>query len=83
MCAVVCTASGLVYLFDFLVVNNWQFLTSGLTNSINSEWARLYSVLFVLICVNVIMNLVIALVIDAFLSQWNRTRVDPNEGAEA
>ncbi|XP_014770199.2 two pore channel protein 1 isoform X1 [Octopus bimaculoides] len=62
-----------VTLFELTVVNNWFIIMEGYANTV-SEWLRLYFMLFYIVSM-VVMNIVVAFVLDAFLFriQYKRT----------
>ncbi|XP_029642687.1 two pore calcium channel protein 1-like [Octopus sinensis] len=62
-----------VTLFELTVVNNWFIIMEGYANAV-SEWLRLYFMLFYIVSM-VVMNIVVAFVLDAFLFriQYKRT----------
>lgn len=57
-------ASG-VTLFELMVVNNWFIIMSGYA-AVSSEWSRIYFMIFYIITM-VVINIVIAFVLEAFL----------------
>lgn len=61
-------ASGLVTLFELLIVNNWQVVAQTFTD-VTSKTARIYFVLFYIMTVLVAFNLIVAFIIDSFNSQ--------------
>lgn len=58
-------------LFNLLVVNNWQIQADGILAVVGSKWTRLYFLCFHICGVIIVNNLVIAFVIDSFMSEWN------------
>ncbi|KAL9984267.1 hypothetical protein ACROYT_G006542 [Oculina patagonica] len=61
--------AALVVLWDLMVVNNWHvFLKEYAT--VVSRWAQLYFLAWYLISVILIINLFVALILEAFISQW-------------
>mmetsp|Transcript_61551 Transcript_61551/g.181897 ORF Transcript_61551/g.181897 Transcript_61551/m.181897 type:complete len:558 (-) Transcript_61551:117-1790(-) len=70
--------SGFNVLFNLLVVNNWQVQADGILAVMGSKWTRLYFVFFHILGVIVVNNLVIAFIIDSFMSEWNEAQ----EGSE-
>merc|ERR1712070_1245949 len=61
-------ASSLVTLFELLVVNNWHVLMSGFI-AVTSPWCRWYFVSFWVLGVVVVLNLVVAFVLEAFFTK--------------
>ncbi|XP_067137462.1 two pore calcium channel protein 1-like [Centruroides vittatus] len=57
-------ASG-VTLFELMVVNNWFIIMSGYA-AVSTEWSRIYFMIFYIITM-VVINIVIAFVLEAFL----------------
>merc|ERR1719428_956118 len=56
--------SGLVTLFVLMIVNNWYVLCSGYMLATGTSFASAYFVLFFLICNLIVLNILIALVLD-------------------
>jgi len=56
--------SGLVTLFVLMIVNNWYILCSGYMLAAGTSWASAYFVLFFLVCNLIVLNILIALVLD-------------------
>jgi hypothetical protein len=71
--------SSLVMLFILLVGNNWNIFQEAFVYLTNDA-ARIYFISFYLFAVLVIMNLVVALILDAFVKEMNHP-VDPNAEA--
>ena len=55
-----------------MVVNNWFVIVDGVAAAAGSPvWSRLYFVSFWFLSVVIVLNLVVAFVLDAFLTQVN------------
>eukprot|EP00978_Attheya_sp_CCMP212_P020808 scaffold60102_cov53-Attheya_sp.AAC.6 len=63
--------SGVNVLFNLLVVNNWPEQADGLLAVTQSKASRLFFLAFHIIAVILINNIVIAFIIDSFMSEWN------------
>jgi len=61
--------AALVVLWDLMVVNNWHVFLKEYAHVV-SGWAQLYFVAWYLISVILIINLFVALILEAFISQW-------------
>jgi len=61
--------AALVVLWDLMVVNNWHVFLKEYAKVVNG-WAQLYFVAWYLISVILIINLFVALILEAFISQW-------------
>ena len=61
-------ASGIVTLFELLIVNNWFVISSGFEAVTPTWWARLYFISFWVVGVLICLNVVVAFAIDSFLS---------------
>lgn len=61
--------AALVVLWDLMVVNNWHVFLKEYATVVNG-WAQLYFVAWYLISVILIINLFVALILEAFISQW-------------
>eukprot|EP01104_Vermistella_antarctica_P020041 TRINITY_DN828_c0_g1_i8.p1 TRINITY_DN828_c0_g1~~TRINITY_DN828_c0_g1_i8.p1 ORF type:complete len:991 (-),score=211.04 TRINITY_DN828_c0_g1_i8:89-3061(-) len=57
--------SSFVVCFELMVVNNWQVLASGYV-AISGHWAYLYFILFNVFGVVLVVNIIIAVVLEAF-----------------
>jgi len=57
--------SGFVTLFELLVVNNWQVITSGYT-AVLGNYARWYFILFWAVGVVVMLNVMVAFVLESY-----------------
>jgi len=58
-------ASGMMTLFDLLIVNNWFILVDGFT-AVTSEWYRFYFIWFYCIGVLITLNIVVAYILDNY-----------------
>ncbi|CEL98608.1 unnamed protein product [Vitrella brassicaformis CCMP3155] len=58
----------LTALFSMLIVNNWNVLEDGLELVTAGKLCRLYTVSFNIICVILILNILVAAVVDAFVT---------------
>jgi len=61
--------AALVVLWDLMVVNNWHVFLKEYAKVVNG-WAQLYFVAWYLISVILIINLFVALILEAFISEW-------------
>jgi two pore calcium channel protein len=59
--------SGLVTLFQLLVVNNW-FVTADMFATVTNKYARVYFAVFYMLVVLIVMNLIVAFILDMFIS---------------
>lgn len=55
-----------LFLYHLLLLNQWHVLTEGLV-AVTSRWARLFTAAFVLVFAFVLINVIIAFIIEAFL----------------
>mgnify|MGYP003978619159 CR=1 FL=1 len=53
-------------LFELMVVNNWNIIMEGYVACTNSEWTRLYFIVWFIVSVVVVMNVCAGFVIDAY-----------------
>ena len=72
--------AALVVLWDIMVVNNWYVFLNGYLWMTGTAWAQLYFIAWWLVSVIVCVNLFVALVLEAFISRWER--VQHQESAE-
>mmetsp|Transcript_5283 Transcript_5283/g.12641 ORF Transcript_5283/g.12641 Transcript_5283/m.12641 type:complete len:718 (-) Transcript_5283:123-2276(-) len=61
--------SGMVVLFELLVVNNWFVITDGFSAAVG-PFARIYFVAWYMIGVLICLNIVVAFVVDTFVSEF-------------
>lgn len=76
--------AALVVLWDLMVVNNWHVFLKEYAKVVIS-WSQLYFVAWYLISVILIINLFVALILEAFISQWEmkQQRIRQNDGARS
>ncbi|PFX18288.1 Two pore calcium channel protein 2 [Stylophora pistillata] len=76
--------AALVVLWDLMVVNNWHVFLKEYAKVARS-WSQLYFVAWYLISVILIINLFVALILEAFISQWEmkQQRIRQNDGARS
>ena len=69
-----------VTLFELMVVNNWMVIMDG-TVSFTNEWARVYFMFFYIIAVILTLNVVVAFILETFLSRisFERATEEVNE----
>ena len=72
-------AAALVVLWDVMVVNNWYIFLDGYMWMTGNAWAQLYFIAWWLVSVIVCVNLFIALVLEAFISRWERVQHQESE----
>jgi hypothetical protein len=58
--------STFMVLFELMVVNNWNIIMEGYVAATNSEWPRLYFIVWFIISVIVVMNVCAGFLIDAY-----------------
>jgi len=56
----------LITLFEQMVVNNWVIVMEGTVAGFNSDWPRIYFIIFWVCCVVITMNVLVAFLIDAY-----------------
>ncbi|KAJ4977183.1 hypothetical protein NE237_002289 [Protea cynaroides] len=61
--------NGMVTLFNLLVMNNWQVWMEGYKKLTGTSWTIAYFVSFYLITVLLLLNLVVAFVLEAFFAE--------------
>ncbi len=66
-------SNALVVLFQQMVVNNWVIVMEGTVAASGNEWPRLYFILFWVCCVVIVMNVLIAFLIDAYQAHVEST----------
>jgi len=60
-----------VTLFEIMIVNNWNLTVEGFTAASHSNWPRVYFCCFFFSTVIVMMNVVVALVLEAFIGKYS------------
>jgi len=61
--------SGMVTLFNLLVMGNWQVWMESYWQLTGSSWSLIYFVSFYLISVLLLLNLIVAFVLEAFFAE--------------
>lgn len=64
--------SGMNVLFNLLVVNNWTECADGFEAVTKTKWTRLFFLFFHVFGVILVNNIVLAVVINAFMDQWQK-----------
>ncbi|KAG9412450.1 hypothetical protein AC1031_015362 [Aphanomyces cochlioides] len=62
-------ASGMVTLFELIIVNNWFVLAEGHV-LVTSKWARWFFIVYYVVSVTVLLNLFIASILEAFVDEY-------------
>lgn len=68
-------AASIVVLWDVLVVNNWFVFLDAYNRTLKTRYAQLYFIFWWLISVVICINLFVALVIEAFITQRERKQL--------
>ncbi|GMH87273.1 hypothetical protein TL16_g10804 [Triparma laevis f. inornata] len=71
--------SSFVTLFELMVVNNWIVICDGFT-AVTSEYARFYFVAFHVVGVCVVNNLVVSVILDCFMAEFEHRKERKNMG---
>ncbi|XP_042874481.1 two pore calcium channel protein 1-like [Penaeus japonicus] len=61
-----------IVLFELTVVNQWHVIAYGYS-AVTNPWARLFFMLFHLICVIIVLNIFTAFVLEAFMLEYSAT----------
>ncbi|KAL6614740.1 hypothetical protein ACP70R_037010 [Stipagrostis hirtigluma subsp. patula] len=61
--------SGMVTLFNLLVMGNWQIWMESYEHLTGSSWSLIYFISFYLISVLLLLNLIVAFVLEAFFAE--------------
>ncbi|KAL5249898.1 hypothetical protein ACHWQZ_G015837 [Mnemiopsis leidyi] len=64
--------AAIVTLFTLMVVNNWHILVNAYSYSRKDWWSSYYFISWWIVCVLLILNVIIALILDAFIDRWER-----------
>lgn len=62
----------MIVLFELTVVNQWHVIAYGYA-TVTVSWARLYFMLFHLICVIIVLNIFTAFVLEVFILEYSTT----------
>lgn len=62
--------SGLVTLFELMIVNNWQFIVGMYETAMGTTYVRWYFVFFYFFSVSVVLNIVVAFALDMYNSYY-------------
>ncbi|CAN1231199.1 Two pore calcium channel protein 1 [Linum perenne] len=71
--------NGMVTLFNLLVLGNWQAWMQSYTELTDNRWTVAYFVSFYLITVLLLLNLVVAFVLEAFFAEMELESSEENE----
>ncbi|XP_021827183.1 two pore calcium channel protein 1-like isoform X2 [Prunus avium] len=74
--------NGMVTLFNLLVMGNWQIWMEGYKELTGTWWSLAYFVSFYLITVLLLLNLVVAFVLEAFFAEMDLETSEKCEGDE-
>lgn len=66
--------SGLVTLFELMIVNNWQFVVAMYETALGTTYVRWFFVLFYFLSVAVVLNIVVAFALDMYNSYYELFR---------
>jgi hypothetical protein len=66
--------SALTSLFTLMVVNNWPILMEGCVAGTGTLWARAFFVVFYIVTVVLVLNVLVAFIIESFQLQQARSR---------
>ncbi|MCL7033646.1 hypothetical protein MKW94_023670 [Papaver nudicaule] len=72
--------SGMVTLFNLLVMGNWQVWMQGYKELTGTSWSLLYFISFYLVTVLLLLNLVVAFVLEAFFAEEDMEKFPDPEG---
>jgi len=70
-----------VLLFEQMIVNNWFVAMNGHVY-MTSEWARVYFMVFFLFAVQVVTNIIIAFIIDTFMTVFPLLKIKGKDGSK-
>ena len=65
--------SSFIVLFELLVVNQWHIITEGYV-LVSSKWARIYFISFHVVCVLLLLNILTAFVLEAFILEYSQSQ---------
>lgn len=67
--------ASLIVLWDLMIVNNWNVFVEAY-RSVYTEWATIYFMAWYIVSVIIGINLLIAIILDAFITGWDEKRSD-------
>lgn len=75
--------TGMVTLFELLVMGNWQVWLESFVTLSGSWWASIYFISFYALAILFLLNLVIAFVLEAFFAEMelSSSSIDPNSSS--
>lgn len=68
----------LVTLFEIQIINNWNLTVEGFTVAMKAHWPRVFFVCFFFCTVVVLMNVVVALLLEAFVARYTHPGGTPD-----
>ncbi|XP_014510519.1 two pore calcium channel protein 1 [Vigna radiata var. radiata] len=74
--------NGIVTLFNFLVTATWDEVMTSYTELTGTSWTYLYFISFYLVTVLLLLNLVIAFVLEAFFAEMDLESSESSEGTD-
>jgi len=74
--------SGMNVIFNLLVVNNWPIMENALLEVTKMYYHRIFFVLVYIFGFVVVNNIVIALIIESFMREWQKNVQNKGDGAE-
>ncbi|KAL5571175.1 hypothetical protein UlMin_020772 [Ulmus minor] len=75
--------TGMVTLFNLLLMGNWQVWMQSYKDLTGTSWSRVYFISFYLITVLLLLNLVVAFVLEAFFAEMDIKSSGRSEDQEA
>ena len=66
-------SNALIVLFELMVVNNWEVTMFGVV-AVTNDWNQLYFLIWYIITVVVVLNLILALVVEAFVVRYETSK---------
>ena len=67
--------SAIILLWDVMVVNNWHIYLAAYVETTGSRYSQIFFIVWWLVSAVICINLFIALVIEAFITQWDKAVV--------
>lgn len=65
-------ASGMVTLFELLVVNNWFEIVDGFSAAVDTQFAAVFFVIWYIFGVLITMNIVVSFILNAFVDEFEQ-----------
>ena len=70
--------SSIVTLYAFMIINNWPAITDMMVNASGETWPRIFFMVFYVIVQWIVLNLVIAMMLEIYTNVEDEVQVECN-----